>query len=159
MSSAKQRDAKKASSGQAILNKKARHEYEIVDTLEVGLVLTGAEVKAIRAGNAQLKESYIKVKGNESFLVGCHISPYAFNADPKYDPIRERKLLMHKREIFKLQQQIMQKGLSVIPLKLYFNDGGRCKMEIGIGRGKKLHDKRQSVKEKEVQRSLQRYKI
>ena len=142
----------------AIYNKKARHDYEIADSFEVGIVLTGAEVKAVRAAAVQLKESYVKVSNSECFLVGCHISPYQFASEPGYDPIRTRKLLLHKRQIEKLQQQIMKKGLSVVPLKMYFNARGRCKLEIAVGRGRKLHDKRQNIKEKEIKRSMERFK-
>lgn len=157
MSSSKKNAA--ANSGPpTVLNKKARYEYEIIDTLEAGIALTGAEVKAIRQGNVQLKESYVKVKGKECFLVGCHITAYSFAADQHYNPTRERKLLLHRREILKLERQVMQKGLTVVPMKLYFTSNGRCKLQIGVGRGKKLHDKRQSIKEKEISRQLERYK-
>lgn len=143
---------------QPIVNKKARHDYEILEKYEAGISLTGSEVKAIRAGNVQLKESYVKIVNSECFLVNCHIPPYRFTADAAYVPTRERKLLLHRREILRLNQSIMQKGLTVIPLRLYFTERGRCKIEIGVGRGKKLHDKRESLKEREVARTLQRFR-
>lgn len=155
MAAAKKKSQKKPGEV-AIFNKKARHDYEIISSFEVGIVLTGAEVKSIRAGEVQLKESYVRVKGSECFLIGCHVSPYKFASEESYSPTQDRKLLLHKREILKLNRQIMQKGLTVVPLKMYFNVRGKCKLEIGVGRGKKLHDKRRSIKEKEVKRSLER---
>ncbi|MCL4134292.1 UNVERIFIED_CONTAM: hypothetical protein GTU68_009986 [Idotea baltica] len=157
MAAAKKKKQKKPGEV-AIFNKKARHDYEINDSFEVGIVLSGGEVKSIRAGEAQLKESYVRVRASECYLIGCHISPYRFTNDPSYNPTAERKLLLHKREILKLNRQIMQKGLTVVPLKMYFNDRGKCKLEIGIGRGKKIHDKRQSIKEKDIKRTIERYK-
>ena len=140
------------------VNKKARRDYEIINTIEAGLVLNGAEVKSVRAAAVNLKESYVRFKKGECYLVGCHISPYAYARQEEVSPTRERKLLLHRREIIRLEVQVKQKGLTVVPLKLYFNAKGRCKIELGLGRGKKLHDKRQDVKEREAKRQLQRIK-
>lgn len=137
------------------VNKKARHDYEIVEVFEAGIVLAGSEVKSIRGGEVNLKESYVKFKGDELFLVGCHISPYSHSRVDAHDPIRDKKLLMHRREIDKLIGKIQQKGLTIVPLRLYFKQG-RCKVEIGLGRGKKLHDKRQDMKTREAVRDMAR---
>ncbi len=136
-------------------NKKARHDYEILDTHEAGISLLGSEVKSIRAGEVNLKESYIRLKQGEMYLVGCHISPYSHSRQDTYDATRERKLLMHRREIDRLGGDIGKKGLTLVPLKLYFKDG-RCKLQLGVARGKKLHDKRQDMKAKEADRRMAR---
>lgn len=137
-------------------NRKARHDYFIEKTYEAGIALKGTEVKSIRAGKANLKESYCVIRNNEAFVVGMHISPYKegniFNADP----LRDRKLLLNKREILRINQEVMQKGMAVIPLSLYLKNG-LIKMEIAIARGKKLYDKRESMKERDIKRSLERY--
>jgi SsrA-binding protein len=118
-------------------------------------VLTGAEVKSIRAGQVNLKESYVKEKRRELYLTGCHISPYEFARREETDATRDRKLLMHKHEIETLSGKMQQKGLTLVPLRLYFRKG-RCKLEIGLGRGKKLHDKRQDMRAKEADRDIER---
>ena len=154
----KTRSTKAGEDGSRVVdfNKKARHDYEILDTLEVGLVLSGSEVKSVREGGISLRESYVRVKGAECFLVDCHIAPYKFSRKDDQEPYRERKLLLHKREIERLGIQIQQKGLTIVPLKVYFNARGRCKLELGVGRGKKLHDKRQDMKSKEAKRAMDR---
>lgn len=134
-------------------NKKARHDYEIFDTLETGIVLKGSEVKSIRKGEINLKESYVKILNNELFLIGAHINPYSHSPADAHLPARDRKLLAHKKEILRLSLQMDKKGLTLVPLKAYFKDG-RCKIEIGVGRGKKLHDKREDVKAKEAKREM-----
>lgn len=136
-------------------NKTARVNYEIGDIYEAGLVLTGTEVKSLRAGKANLKDSYAVVKDNEVFLREMHISPYDFGNRANHDPLRSRKLLLHKREIKKLYGKSREKGLSLVPLKLYFKNG-KVKVEIGIGKGKKLHDRRQDIKQREERRSISR---
>lgn len=136
-------------------NKTARVNYEIGDIYEAGLVLSGTEVKALRAGKANLKDSYAVVKDNEVFIKEMHISPYDFGNRSNHNPLRTRKLLLHKREIKKLYGKSREKGLSLVPLKLYFKNG-KVKVEIGIGKGKKLYDRRQDIKQREERRSLSR---
>lgn len=136
-------------------NKTARMNYEIGDIYEAGLVLKGTEVKALRAGKANLKDSYAVVKDNEVFVKEMHISPYDHGNRSNHDTLRPRKLLLHKREIKKLYGKSREKGLALVPLKLYFKNG-KVKIEIGIGKGKKLHDRRQDIKEREERRSISR---
>ncbi len=137
-------------------NRKARHDYFIEKTYEAGIALKGTEVKSIRAGKANLKESYCVIRNNEAFVVGMHISPYKEGNIFNVDPLRDRKLLLSKREILRINQEVMQKGMAVIPLSLYLKNG-LIKMEIAITRGKKLYDKRESMKERDIKRSLERY--
>ena len=132
-------------------NKKAFHEYHVLDKFEAGLQLTGTEVKALREGAANLKDAYVTFKNGEAFLFGAHISPYAHGNRENHDPIRTRKLLLHRREIEKLHVQVTEKGLTIVPLRLYFK-GSRVKAEIGVVRGKKLYDKRETEKKREADR-------
>lgn len=136
-------------------NKTARRDYEITDTMEAGMVLTGTEVKALRAGKANLKDSYAVVKDNEVFLRELHIGHYDHGNRYNHDPLRPRKLLLHKREISRLYGKSREKGLSLIPLRLYFKSS-MVKVEIGIGKGKKLHDRRQDIKRREERLSIER---
>ena len=136
-------------------NKTARRDYEITDIYEAGMVLTGTEVKALRAGKANLKDSYALVNDEEVFLRELHIGHYDHGNRYNHDPLRARKLLLHKREISKLYGKSREKGLSLIPLKLYFKNG-KVKVEIGIGKGKKLYDRREDIKEREERRTLAR---
>jgi len=136
-------------------NRRARHEYEILETLEAGLVLRGTEVKALRAGQVNFKDSYATVRGREAWLLGCHISPYSHGTDANHDPERERKLLLHAREITRLTGKVAERGLTVVPLKVYFKNG-RAKVELGLARGKKLHDKRATLRERETRREMDR---
>jgi len=136
-------------------NKKARRDYEIIDELEAGICLKGSEVKSLRQGNINLKDSYVKLKSGEIFLVGSHIAPYNHSPADSHEAVRDRKLLLHKKEITKLSVLVQQKGLTIIPLKIYFS-AGRCKVQIGLGRGKKLHDKREDIKSKEAVREIER---
>lgn len=140
----------------AVINRKAKRDYEIVDKIEAGIVLSGGEVKSIRAGSINLSESYVRIKNAECFLVDCHINPYAFERQDDIKPTKDRKLLLHKREIERLNAQVKQKGLTLIPLAVYFNAKGRCKLEIGVGKGKKVHDKRQDIKERDAKKYLER---
>ena len=145
----------------AIVNRRARHEYHILETYEAGMILTGPEVKSIRAGQANLAEAHCIIRNEKMILIGCHISPYkpAAMNNPK-EPARSRELLLHKGEIQRLIGKLKTKGLTLVPLKLYFNERGYAKLEIGLGQGKKLHDKRQDKKEKDIKRDLQRqYKM
>lgn len=143
-------------------NKKAYHEYFIDDTLEAGMVLKGSEVKSLRAGKVTLKEGYARVKDGELFLYKVHISPYSHATYDAPDAERVRKLLLKKREIKKLIVKTQEKGFALIPLKIYFISSGKAKIEIGLGRGKKLYDKRATLKKKasdrDMERAMQRYK-
>lgn len=136
-------------------NRRARHEYEILETVEAGLVLRGTEVKSLRAGQVNFKDSYATVRNGEAWLLGCHISPYSHGTDANHDPERDRKLLLHRREIERLTGKIAERGLTLVPLRLYFKDG-RAKVELGVARGKKLHDKRSALREREVRREMDR---
>jgi SsrA-binding protein len=137
-------------------NKKARRDYEILDSIEAGIELRGSEVKSVRAGGMSLRESYVSFKNQECFLVGCHISPYRFSRVDAHEPLRERRLLLHAREIARLGAQVRAKGLTVVPLKAFFNPQGRLKLEIGLARGKKLYDKREDIKKREDMREMER---
>ena len=134
-------------------NPKARHEYFIEDTLECGIVLVGTEVKSIRNGKVSLKDSYAQIKNEELFIYNLHISPYEKGNIFNKDPLRTRKLLVHKSEIRKLIGMIKQKGITLIPLSIYF-DNNHVKVELGIGKGKKLYDKRQDIAKKDAQRRM-----
>lgn len=136
-------------------NKKAKHDYFIDDILEAGIVLLGTEVKSLREGRVNLKDSYAKVKNGEVFLYGCHISPYPHASYNNHEPERVRKLLLHKREIKRLIGKTREKGYSLIPLRLYFR-GGKVKVELALARGKKKHDKREAIKRREEARELRR---
>jgi SsrA-binding protein len=138
-----------------IRNKKAYHDYHIEDTLEAGIALLGTEVKSLRDGRANLKESYVLVKGGEAFLLNCHISPYSHGNILNHDPVRARKLLLKRREIDKLEAKVAQKGYSLVPLKLYFK-GPFAKVEVGLARGKKFFEKRETLKEKEARKEVER---
>jgi len=134
-------------------NRKARHLYEILETHEAGLVLRGTEVKSLREGQINFKDAYATISREEAWLIGCHIAPYHHGTDANHDPERPRKLLLHRREITRLVGKIAERGLTLVPLRLYFKDG-RAKLEIGLARGRKLHDKRQAIREREVRREV-----
>lgn len=138
-------------------NPTARHNYTIEDTLEAGIVLSGTEIKSIRNGKANLKDSYAAIKNGELYIYGLHISPYEFGNIYNKDPLRDRKLLVNKREINKLVGLIKQKGYSLIPLTMYFK-GNLVKIELGIGKGKKLYDKRRDIAKKEAEMRMRRIK-
>lgn len=142
-----------------VTNRKATHDYFISAKYECGIVLTGTEIKAIRKGKVNLKESYVQVKSGELFIVGMHIAHYEQGNQFNHDETRTRKLLMHKQEIKKLDKEVAIKGFTLVPLRLYLKNG-LAKLEIGLGRGKKLYDKRQSEKEKDIKRDIQKqYKV
>lgn len=145
--------ATKADSGEKLIasNKKAFHDYHVLQKVEAGIALMGTEVKSLRDGAANLKDSYVIFKGGECFLFGAHISPYAHGNRENHEPDRTRKLLLHTREIEKLQTQVVEKGLTIVPLRLYFR-GARVKVEIAVVRGKKLFDKRETEKKREADR-------
>ena len=134
-------------------NPVAYHNYNIQDTIEAGIVLSGTEIKSIRAGKVNLKDSYVTIKNGEAYVYSMHISPYEFGNIFNKDPIRDRKLLLNKREIRKLIWLVQQKGYSLIPISLYFK-GNFVKMELGIGIGKKLYDKRQDIAKKDAERQM-----
>lgn len=136
-------------------NPTAYHNYFIDDTLEAGIVLTGTEIKSIRNGKVNLKDSYVNIKNYEAFIFGMHISPYEFGNLNNKDPLRTRKLLLNKREINKLYNLIKQKGVSIVPIELYFS-GNKVKLKIGIGKGKKLYDKRQDIAKKDAEMKINR---
>ena len=136
-------------------NKKAYHDYFVEDTYEAGIVLIGCEVKSIRLGAVNLRDSFVIIKNGEVFLLGAHISPYKMGSYNNADPRRTRKLLLNKHEINKLRGKVQQKGYTLIPLKIYFKDA-LVKIELGLCRGKELHDKRASIKERDNNREMQR---
>lgn len=137
------------------LNKKAHHLYELSDFLEAGIELTGPEVKSIRQGKVNFIDSYIDFRNGEAWLVSLHIAPYANAGYVLQEPSRKRRLLLHSREIARLAAQVAQKGLTVVPTRMYFKNG-RIKVEIALGRGKKLHDHRESLKRQAAERDAQR---
>ena len=134
-------------------NRRARHEYEILETVEAGLVLRGTEVKSLRDGQVNFKDAYATIRQQEAWLIGCHIHPYSHGTDANHDPERDRKLLLHRREIQRLTGKVAERGLTLVPLRLYFKEG-RAKVELGLARGKKLHDKRAAIREREVRREM-----
>ena len=136
-------------------NRKAYHDYHIEETVESGIALLGTEVKSLREGRANLKDSYVILKSGEAFLLNCHISPYSHGNIMNHEPLRTRKLLMHRKEIDRLRGKVEGKGFTLIPLKLYFKDSF-VKVEIGLARGKKLFEKRDTIKEKEAKREIEK---
>jgi SsrA-binding protein len=136
-------------------NRRARFDYEMVDTFEAGMVLLGSEVKSLRLGKADLKDSYATVRDGEMWLFGLRISPYEFARDGGHDPERPRKLLMHRGEIERIGSILAEKGLTLIPTRLYFKEG-RAKVELGLGRGKAQRDKRETIKRRQADREMQR---
>ena len=136
-------------------NPTARHNYAIENTLEAGIVLTGTEIKSIRNGKVNLKDTYVNIKNGEVFIYGMHISPYEFGNIFNKDPLRTRKLLLNKREIDKLYGMIKQKGISLVPISMYMK-GNKVKIEVGIGKGKKLYDKREDMAKKDAEMKIKR---
>ncbi len=137
-------------------NRKARHDYEILETMEAGIVLRGTEVKSLRAGSAHLKDSYAAVERDELFLFNSHISPYKQGNRFNHEPTRTRKLLMHAREIRRLTGKIQEKGLTLVPLKVYFTDAGKVKVELGLAKGKRSYDKRKTIAERDAKREMEK---
>ncbi len=136
-------------------NKKAFHDYFILDTYEAGIELKGTEIKSVRKGSVNLKDSFIRIKDNEAFIENMHIAPYEQGNRFNHEPLRTRKLLLHKKEIKKLQKEVKENGLTIVPTKLYFNTS-KLKVEVCLARGKKLYDKRQDLKEKDSKRDIER---
>ena len=137
------------------VNRKARHDYEIIDSFEAGIVLLGTEVKSLRAGKVNLKDSYARVKNGEVWLTGVHISPYSHGSYNNHDPERERKLLLHKSEIRRLIGKVEEGGLTLIPLKMYFKNG-KAKVQLALARGKRKYDKRQDIAKRDAEREMSR---
>ena len=140
-----------------VRNRKAKHDYHILETYEAGIVLTGTEVKSLRAGNVSLADAYAKVENGEVFLYNMYIAPYdkgnIFNPDPR----RPRKLLLHEREIKKLYGKTQERGLTLVPLSIYFNERGWAKVELALAKGKKIYDKKEAIKERETKREIERH--
>jgi SsrA-binding protein len=136
-------------------NRRARHEYELLDRVEAGLVLQGTEVKALREGRATIQRAFADVRGDEIWLVGANIAAYDKGGIANHDPERDRKLLLHRREIDRLRGQVQEKGLTLVPTRLYFKDG-RAKVEIALARGKELRDKRRDLSKREADRQIER---
>jgi SsrA-binding protein len=139
-----------------VVNRKARHDYQIVETIEAGIALLGNEVKSLREGRANLRDSYAVVENGEVILKGLHISPYSHATYDKQDPRRDRKLLLNKREIKRLFGKTQEKGLTLIALKMYFNDRGKAKVELALAKGKRQYDKRQDMAERDAKREVER---
>ena len=137
------------------VNRRARHEYAVSETLEAGLVLTGTEIKSIRAGKVNLSDAYARIERGEAWLIGAHIAPYEQGNRYNHEPLRTRKLLLHRDQIAELTGMTQAKGLTLVPLKLYIRDG-LAKVELGIARGKKAHDKRRTIAERDQRRELER---
>lgn len=146
---------KKKSGRMIAQNKKARHYYELLEFFEAGIVLTGSEIKSIRAGEVSFRDSYITIRQGEAFLIGLYVAPYSNAGYAQHDPGRERKLLLHNREIGILTKRIEQKGLTIVPVDLHFSNG-RVKVEIAVGRGKKLHDHRDALRASTIMRDAER---
>ncbi len=138
------------------VNRKARHNYEITDTFEAGLVLTGTEIKSIRAGKANLADAYARVQKGEAWLMNAHIAPFEQGNRYNHEPRRDRKLLLRRTEIDQLMGRAAAKGLTVVPLRMYINDRGRAKIELGLARGKQLHDRRRDIADRQARRDVER---
>lgn len=147
--------ARECGEKQVAANRKARHEYFVEETYECGLVLHGTEVKSMRQGRVNLKEAFCQVKGGEMWVIGMHISPYEQGNIFNVDPLRDKKLLMHKSEIRKLSSQVQRQGYTLIPLRIYLKDG-RMKLELGLCKGKQLHDKRDDAAQRAAKRDIER---
>ena len=136
-------------------NRRARHDYQIIDTYEAGLVLQGSEIKSIREGHVQLKDSFAHVRDGEMFLVGSYIGPYAFSRGGGHEPERSRKLLLQRRQIDRIASDLAEKGLTLIPLRMYLKKG-KAKVELGLARGKRTIDKRETIKQRDLDREMER---
>jgi SsrA-binding protein len=139
-----------------VTNRKAKHEYRVVETLEAGIALLGTEVKSLREGKVNITDTYALLEDGELILRGLHISPYSHTSQTKLDPRRDRKLLLHKREIRRLIGKVREKGLTLVPLKLYFNDNGMAKVLLALAKGKKTYDKRRDIAERDADRDMRR---
>ncbi|MEN0065561.1 MAG: SsrA-binding protein SmpB [Myxococcota bacterium] len=149
--------AKPAANGDRVLidNRRARHEFELVETIEAGMALLGSEVKSLRQGNANLAEAYVRLQPEGASLVGCHIAPYAEANRQNHEPTRPRRLLLHRHQLTKLERAVKQRGMTVVPVKMYLKNR-RVKLEIALARGKRLHDKRHDLKARDAKREIAR---
>jgi SsrA-binding protein len=141
----------------AISNRSAYHEYFIEDKYDAGMVLTGTEVKSLRDGRASFNDSHCYFHKGELWIKSLHIAEYSHGTSNNHDPLRERKLLLQRRELKKLEAKMKEQGYTIVPLRIFFSEKGLAKMEIGLGKGKKLHDKRESIKSRDVEREMKRY--
>jgi len=139
-----------------IVNKRARFDYQILDRYEAGIALTGTEVKSLRAGKASLEGAYARIQDGEVWLIGCNISTYDAGNVNNHEPLRPRKLLLHKHQIRRLESRVRERGLTLVPLRIYFNERGLAKVELALARGKALHDKREQIKARDQQREMAR---
>jgi len=153
------KDTKRFSNAVNIKNRKARFEFEFIDTSVAGIMLTGTEIKSIREGKASLQEAYCYFKNEELFIKGMNVTPYAEATYFNHDPVRERKLLLKKKEIEKWQSKLEEKGLTIVPVRLFLNDRGLAKLEIALAKGKKIYDKRENIKERDSKREMDRLRI
>ena len=153
------KDEKRFSNSINIKNRKARFEFEFLDTLIAGIMLTGSEIKSIREGKVSLQEGYCYFKKDALFIKGMNISPYEQATHYNHDPVRERKLLLNKSELGKWQSKLEEKGLTVVPVRLFLNNKGLAKLEIALAKGKKLYDKRDSIKERDTKREMDRLRF
>ncbi len=152
----KRSGAHKKDKGRVVTNRRARHDYDIIETLEAGIVLTGPEVKSLRDGQANISDAYAEIRNAECFLVNLHISPYQFSrVSSNTDPKRDRKLLLHKREIMRLDGKVRQRGFTLIPLSIYFKDG-KAKVELALAKGKRYRDRREDIRKRDEQRIMER---
>jgi len=147
--------SKKATGAQIAQNKKARHHYELLEFIEAGIVLTGSEVKSVRRGAVNFADAYVAFRDGEAFIIGLHIAPYANAGYAQHEPTRERKLLMHARELRTLADKVQQKGLTLVPVNMHFRNG-KVKLELALGRGKKMQDQRQTLKQAAEMRDAER---
>jgi len=138
------------------VNKKALHDYEILEKFEAGMILMGSEIKSTRDGRVNLKDSYVEIRAGEAFLVKAHISPYPNASYNNHEPERERKLLLHKRELMKLDKKVKTRGVTIVPLRMYFNKKGMAKIEIALAKGKREYEKKDKIKEKDIIRDMDR---
>lgn len=153
------KDTKRFSNSVNIKNRKARFEFELIDISVAGIMLTGTEIKSIREGKASLQEAYCYFKNEELFIKGMNVTPYAEATYFNHDPVRERKLLLKKKEIEKWQSKLEEKGLTIVPVRLFLNDRGLAKLEIALAKGKKIYDKRENIKERDSKREMDRLRI
>ena len=141
-----------------MVNKKAFHNYEITEKVEAGLVLAGSEVKSLRAGGADLSGAFARITDSECWLIGCNIAPYAQATIKKHEPLRKRKLLLHKRQLTKITTKLQQRGFTLVPLRIFFNNRGYAKIELAIAKGKRKYDKRDKIETRQQKTDMNRYK-